>query len=263
MLKPIYLYRFTNGDQSFLYTNVGAEYDLDDETFVPEKISHTRPKITDDISKASVTISVPFDNPVVVLHSLSALPNPTEVLIYKFYEGVTEVEVYWRGQVIRPNLDDSNATLECNTKLDSLDIEGLSETPGILCAYRLGDGRCTVDLENHRLSVTVIDVGISDEGVAFVEVTGIADPDDRYERGTIEINGDWRSIISQVGGRLVLDHAFPADVLNIDDTPDIFPGCDRAVATCIGKFGDETAEGDAFGGEPTLPTQNPHDVGRI
>lgn len=265
-LKTIYLYRFTNNDQTFWYTNVGSQQVLDetDEIFVPEAISHTRPKITDDITKADVTISLPFDNPVMILHTLAPVPFKTTVEIYKYYDGVTDPEIYWRGIVVGPGLNDPNGTLQCNTKLSSLNIEGLPETPQILCNARLGDGRCPVNLELSAQPVTVTIVDTDDNGVSTVTVTGITQPDAWYERGTIRApNGDWRFIRFQVGGLLTLDHAFPADTLAADDVPDIFPGCDRAYPTCIAKFGDETGEGDAFLGEPTLPNTNPIEYGRF
>lgn len=264
-LKPIYLYNFTNGDQAFWFTNVGSVQSLDGDEYTPEKISHSKPQINQDTGKSDITISVPFDNPVVLLHSLSPPPLDTEVLIYKFYEGVTDPEVHWRGRVLKPSQTDSNAQLECGTTLSHLlSLDGLPENHQILCNKRLGDGRCPVNLENFRLTVTVTDASTSDLGVSTVTVTGITQPEGWFERGKIQApNGDYRFIVAHVGGLLTLDHAFPADTLAEDDTPDIFPGCDLAYATCIGKFGSETGNGDAFGGEPTIPNTNPHDFGRM
>lgn len=264
-LKPIYLYSFTNGDQTFFFANVGSVVPFEGNDYLPEKISHTKPKLEQETGKADVTISVPFDNPVAVMHSLNPLPFDTNVLIYKYYDGITDPEVYWRGRILRPSLTDSNAELQCGTTLSYLlSLDGLPENHQILCNKRLGDGRCPVNLDNFRVSVTVTDASTSDLGVSTVTVTGIVQPDNWFERGTIRApNGDYRFIVSQVGGLLTLDHAFPFDTLSDDDTPDIFPGCDRAYATCIGKYGAETGEGDAFGGEPTIPNRNPHEAGRM
>jgi uncharacterized phage protein (TIGR02218 family) len=263
-LKPIYLYKFVYGERVYPFTNVGLPQSFDGDNYLPEDMSHTEPTQTEDVTKFDVSISVPFDNTVALLSSTFPLPSNIELYIYKFYAGVTDPEIYWRGKVVRTTWNDSRATIECNTTLSSLLIEGLPETNQILCNARLGNGRCPVLLANFRIGVTVDSVANGTDGVCTVTVTGITQPDGWFERGTIKApNGDLRFIVAHVGDVLTLDNPFPATTLADDDAADIYPGCDRSYATCIGKFGSETGDGDAFVGNPIVPKVNPHEYGRM
>lgn len=264
-LKPIYLYKFTYGDRVYPYTNVGLPQSWDGIEYLPtDPISHSEPTITEDVTKADLTVNVPFDNDVAFLSNAFPLPADIELLIYKFYEGVNDPEVYWRGKIIRTTWDDSKAKIECNTTLSNLLVEGLPETNQILCNKRLFDGRCPVLAADFRVGVTVSVITNSTGGVTTVTVTGITQPDDWFERGTIiASNGDIRFIVAHTGAVLTLDNPFPATTLAVDDAIDIYPGCDRSYATCQGKYGDSTSDGDAFGGNPIVPKVNPHEYGRM
>src|ERR1051326_2067431 len=145
-LKPQYLYKFINGDLSFFYTNVGTDQEFDGDLYLSDAvISHTAPERTQDVSKADVTITVPFDFPVLDLHS----PNPpfrkTRVTIYKFYAGITEPTPCFRGEVLRPSYNEPLVQVLCQTKLSGLNKEGLSENHSNICPKFLSDGRCPVN----------------------------------------------------------------------------------------------------------------------
>lgn len=259
-LKPRYLYKFVNGDLSFFYTNVGTDQSFGDDVYLSDQvISHTSPERTQDVSKADVTITVPFDCPVLDLHSPFPAPKDTDVTIYKFYEGLTEPTQCFRGKVLRPRYNKSFAQILCQTKLSSLDKEGLPETHANLCTKFLGDGRCPVNLENFRQGITVADIDRS-----VYTVTGITQIDTWFRGGTIvAANGDVRYIVDHTGDVLTLDNPFPPETLAELDDADIYPGCDRAFATCVTKYGDETGDGAAHGGVTFIPNVNPHEQGRV
>lgn len=258
-LKPIYLYKFVNGDVSYFYANVGSEQTLDDDNYIPAKISHTAPSITEDISKSDVNITVAFDDPVARLYGPFPPPAETSVFIYKFYAGVTSPTLDWQGKIIRPEFDGPLAKLICVTTLSSLDTEGLPETHQNLCNAFLYDGRCPVLAVNFRQPISVASISGNN-----VTVTGIVQIDGWFKRGTFAApNGDWRFIVEHVGGVLTLDNPFPAESLSVDDAADIYAGCDRLYQTCITKFGAETGNGDAFVGNPIVPKVNPHEYGRM
>lgn len=258
--EPRYLYKFVNGDLSFFYTNVGTDQEFEGDVYTSNQvISHTSPERTQDVSKADVTITVPFDFPVLDLHNPFPAPKKTKVTIYKFYEGVTDPTQCFRGEVLRPRFNKSSAQILCQTRLSSLDKEGLPETHANLCTKFLGDGRCPVNLENFRVGITVSDI----TGSVYT-VTGITQDDDWFKGGKIEApNGDLRYIISQVGDVLTLDNPFPPETLAELDDADIYPGCDRTFATCSTKYEDETGGGAAHGGVTFMPNDNPHEQGSV
>jgi len=61
---------------------------------------------------------------------------------------------------------------------------------------------------------------------------------------------DYRLILSQDGDDCTLSLPFYADVL--DESLDVFAGCDHTIATCDTKFTNEIN----FGGSPYVPTKN-------
>jgi hypothetical protein len=100
--------------------------------------------------------------------------------------------------------------------------------------------------------------------VPSLTVTGIVEIDGWYKGGTVQAsNGDFRFIVEHIGDVLTLDNPFPAETVADADTVDIFPGDDRRFSTCVNKFGDETGDGAAFGGNPIMPNVNPHQYGRM
>lgn len=264
-LEPTYLYKFVNGDQSWFYTNVGTEQVLGDDTYTTLLIKHTAPNISVDVSQANVTITVPFDTPVVMLYTPFIPPVDTLIFIYKGYLGVTDFELDWSGMLLRPEFDGGLANIMAQTTLASLNTEGLPETNQNLCNYLLGDGRCPVNLPAHRQPVAVTTITVSPTtGQVTLTVTGITQIDGWFTGGRAQaLNGDFRFIVDHTGAVLTLDNPFPESTLAVSDVIDIFPGCDRLQSTCITKFGDETGDGDAFGGNPIVPKVNPHEYGRM
>jgi hypothetical protein len=259
-LKPIYLYKFVNGELQYFYTNVGSPQAFDGDTYAPaDPISHTAPSITQDITKANVDVSVAFDNPVVLPYGPFPPPVETQLFIYKFYAGVTDPELCWQGRVLRPVFEGSIARLLCDTTLSGLNTEGLPETHQNLCNACLYDGRCPVQALNFRQPITADDINGND-----VTVTGITQIDGWFKGGTFAApNGDWRFIVAHVGDVITLDNPFPLESLAEGDAADLYAGCDRLYQTCISKFGAETGDGDAFVGNPIVPKVNPHEYGRM
>jgi uncharacterized phage protein (TIGR02218 family) len=258
-LKPIYIYKFVNGERTWLYCNVATDQTIDDEPVSKALISHTAPTITQDATKANVDITVPFDNPVVTLYGPFPPFNETQVYIYKFYAGITEPTLTWQGRLIRVEFNGSNGVLKCDTTLSGLDTEGLPETHQNLCNNYLYDGRCPVQAASFRQPITVTLIDGND-----VTVTGITQIDTWFRGGTFQApNGDWRFITEHIGDVLTLDNPFPAETLAADDNTDIYAGCDRLYNTCVVKFGAETGDGAAFGGNPIVPHVNPHEYGRL
>lgn len=258
-MTPVYLYKLINGETAKFYTNVGSAQEFDGDTYLPIVISHTAPDITQDITQANVRITVPFDNPFVELHGPFPPPNDTLVTIFKFYLDVTDPEEHWTGVVRRVGHQGAQATLECATTLDLLQAEGNPENHGNLCNYFLGDGRCPVQMINWRVPVTATVISGN-----TVTVTGITEIDGWFQGGTFQApDGDWRHITAHVGDVLTLNSPFTSTSLAVDDGADIYAGCDRAFSTCINKFGDETGDGAAFGGNPIQANVNPHQLGRV
>jgi hypothetical protein len=110
-------------------------------------------------------------------------------------------------------------------------------------------------MANHRRPATVMAIN-----GATVTVSGVeAFIDDWFKAGfLITANGDTRDVLAsdQSSGLITLTAALPSTSLGLGDTLDLYDGCDHVYATCFGKFGDETEDGDAFLAFPYTPLDN-------
>lgn len=116
------------------------------------------------------------------------------------------------------------------------------------CRARLGDKRCRVDMAG-RVRITRIAAVIDEE---IVEVTDAA-PGDAYAYGRLRWIGGANSglesaVLSSAGVRLTLREP-PPFAAAAGDLVEIAEGCDKALATCAGRFGNVVN----FRGEPHLP----------
>lgn len=116
-----------------------------------------------------------------------------------------------------------------------------TDTSGIYqanCRYRLGDTKCTVDLEPFTFSGTV------EEVVSQMEIvdSGLAQAADYFTEGELtftsgENNGKSVKVrLHEAGGVLHLDIDLIA-VIDVGDTFDVVAGClKRYTEDCVGKF---------------------------
>ncbi|MBV9930406.1 MAG: DUF2163 domain-containing protein [Alphaproteobacteria bacterium] len=117
------------------------------------------------------------------------------------------------------------------------------------CRAELGDRRCRVDLAP-RTRVTRVAAVVDD---ATIEVEAAAPEADAYAYGRLRWLGGANSgldsaIVASDGVRLTLLEA-PFRPVTVGDLVEIREGCDKAFATCTGRF----ANGLNFRGEPHLP----------
>lgn len=114
------------------------------------------------------------------------------------------------------------------------------------CRAELGDPKCRVDMSGRRLRAVVTNAAGHD-----VEVDQLVD--ERFRFGTIRFlagaaNGERRTILAADGHQLSLRSA-PAGEVAIGTAVELVEGCDKALATCSGRF----ANAANFRGEPHLP----------
>lgn len=116
------------------------------------------------------------------------------------------------------------------------------------CRARLGDKRCRVDLASLTRIARVVAMAGEDE----VEVDATA-PDDAWRYGRLRwlsgANSGLESAIMSSAGAVVTVRDPPAFVAAVGDLVELVEGCDRRLATCVGRFGNAVN----FRGEPHLP----------
>ncbi len=262
---PDFGYTFTNSQRTVTATIDGSDYDF---THPLGGISHTEfSESGADAGRTSTTLIVTIANNLFRKHKEFPPHGNTTLVIYRQNEVDGTPYQIWSGTVFSPLVDGIEARFECLTDQELMvRAEGLNDTYQALCNWFLFHYPCPVVKANWRVAVSV--VSIDTENFEVVVSGAGAYIAGYFKAGTLECaNGDKRTIINDlVSGAnhvLTLQQNFPSTTLRAGDSPDAYPGCDRAYSTCRDKFGAETGSGDAFGGNQIQANVNPHEIGRL
>lgn len=133
-----------------------------------------------------------------------------------------------------------------------------SEVYSPTCRASLGDARCTIDLDSLKVAFTVDAVdpdGLTIDATEFVSID-----DDRFALGFVKwLTGDNTGITSAVvrsssTGNLTV--ASVPNTIQVGDTGEAFPGCDKLIKTCRDEF-DNVVN---FRGEPHVPQDSIYEI---
>lgn len=269
-MEQYYLYRFSEGGSGAVYDYcaVGHELVYEDAPFTPVNISHSAPTFSSDPSQARVTVTLKDDLQVAMNYISHPPPYKTELQIWEVTQTslivgtntllVEGAEAYWKGQIVRIAWRENFTVAEilCKTLQEvHFSRETNNESLNPLCRFHNGDGRCPVDPEDFKETVTVSAIS-ADISEATITVTGITSPF-TYTSGRIRLpNGDQRTIELQTGGVLTLSRAFPSTSVQVGDVVEIFLGDDLTFETCQVTFGADTDNGEAWGGWNWTPNRD-------
>lgn len=123
------------------------------------------------------------------------------------------------------------------------------------CRADLGDSRCGVTLASFTVSgeVTAVTSNVIFDDTTTAGITGAAD--NYFNLGLLTwTSGDNNGLSMEVkdfdaaNDRFTLVEAMPYDV-QVGDTFDVYPGCDKSLSTCINTFNNVIN----FRGEPYIP----------
>lgn len=248
---PVELFKFTQGSESWFYTNADRDIDYNGDTYVAEYITRNRIMQTDDISKNGISLSVMRTNAVGSKYYQSAQLNPVSVTVFREHYSDGEFITYWKGRIGTAKSSGSKISLECESIFTGLRRSGLTGRDTKMCRHALyssGHGMCNVSKAAFAVAVTVDAIS----GVAVTAAGASAYPDGWFVGGMLEdVNGNARFITHHAGDSLTLISAL--DTLTVADEVNAYPGCDRLFGTCNSKFNNTLH----FGGAPWFPNRNP------
>jgi uncharacterized phage protein (TIGR02218 family) len=124
------------------------------------------------------------------------------------------------------------------------------------CRFKLGDSRCSVDLEALRVSGSVTGITAPDVRTGarrrFFTDSSRTEADNYFQLGRLtwttgENAGLSVDVKLYAAGTFTLEQPMQYDI-EIGDQYTVVPGCDRIFETCVNKF----ANGVNFGGFPHL-----------
>ena len=265
--RPIELFRFVQGGDTFEYTSAEDELTVSSITYTPEVIQRGRITQSPRDRNSTLEIRVPTSNEFARRYRSSTPGSRASITIQRVQRldfpvpGVITLYSGFVGSVAFEN-EMKEAVIACRP------IESASSRPvprfsyQSLCNHVLYDDACKVDDTDSRWRLTA---GVTAQTGATVTVTGAgAFGVDWFVGGFLEIDGgdDARLIVAQSGNDLQLLLPFPQSA--IGKTVTVFAGCDHTVTICDTKFNtpeDTLSNVINYGGFPFVPTRNPFQTG--
>lgn len=251
------LFEFKHGDKTWYFTSSAKAVDHNGHTYLPLVVG--RSDITDeDIDKCDTEITFPY--PMQILNAegddLQALfinkiyYKSVTVTILELYKG--ETLVIHIGRITQPKFDDdeNTMTLVSSTAETQQNKSILTRKFQKTCSNKIYDRICGLKVEDWSVEITV--TAISGLTVSFTINDSSTYPENYFSRGALYKNGIFTSIMSSVGGSLVLGRQHFG--MQVGDVVMIAPGCDQTRAgPCHTIFNNHLR----FMGFPNIPASNP------
>jgi len=256
--NPVECYEFNCGPIFGRYTSADEDIHINGNVFISTQIKRTEAQQTNEISKSSITVTVPRTCEVAQI--LLGYP-PTGVILLKVY-GVQRITgdygVVWLGRVLNASCNGVSSDLTCESIYTSVRRVALSRMYQTNCPLVLYDpNSCRVSKTTHQVSDTVTAVsGLT----VSVERTYA---NNYFAGGIFEWNASGgvqrRCILSNSGRNLGINFPIPlSDLIAGATLPagtqvSIYPGCAHTLTDCRNKFNNI----DNYGGFPYIPIVNP------
>ena len=267
--RPVEVYRFTQGGQTFDFTSAEDEVTVDFVPYAPETISRGRIGQSPTERNSTLEIRVPTTNAFARRFRASTPGARASIVIKQVQRGdfpAPEARTIYDGYVASVAFERNlkEAVIACRP------VEAAASRPvprfsyQSLCNNVLFDDWCKVDDTDARWRLTV---AVSAQSGATITVPGAgAFGADWWVGGFVEIDGgdDARLVLSQSGNDLTLLLPFPESA--VGRTVTAFAGCDHTPTHCDTKF--DTPE-DAlsniinYRGFAFVPTRNPFQTGLL
>jgi uncharacterized phage protein (TIGR02218 family) len=243
---PFELYRFSLGDQQWLFTSADHEVAYGADLYQPIYISRSGFTKGGDARKSTLEIEVNAANDVALLFRTGWLTGVLIVTIYRHHYEDAEFSVLWKGRVTGCKWAGSVATLASDSAYTLFQRAGLRRIYQVGCPHVLYSPACGLNADAWDVTGTVTAV----DGKA-VTLSGISAYGSGYFIGGMLKFGDELRMITAHSGNVITLVDSVADMVGATVT--LWPGCSRTVAACKNKFSNLIN----YGGLPYLPAKNP------
>lgn len=257
---PVELYRFDIGGTLFLRTSADDDFTVSapdpfQGVYTSTTITRNKVKQTSQRGQNGALEIKTLASDEIVTRYISIPPGQrAELTIIRIHrdDGDAETLTYWEG-VLRTLAFEGEAR-EVVMRVDQTTAATNRQIPrftfSATCNHTHYDGRCKVDKDSAAFKKDLV---VSAQNGNVYTLTGAgAFGADFFERGYLEFNGDFRSILSQSGDDLTV--ILPFSSSPVGSTISARAGCKLRIATdCDTKFSNSLN----FGGFPYIPTKNP------
>lgn len=262
--RPVYLYKFVQGVQQWLYTNAPVTIVFAGESYAPSSVGHSEVKQSNELAKDSISLTFPLDDPFASQFLGYAPDLVTSVTLLRGHIGDGEFVTYWKGRVASSKATGAQVRLECESIFTSLRRPGLRARYQRTCRHALYGRGCTLDPEVFAVtgrvsSMTSTTLTVPEAGTY---------PDGHFTGGMVRApDNSLRLVSNHVGQILTLSrpsaslsasfalsgYGYGYGLFYGQLTVLLYPGCDRLKSTCKDKFNNL----DNYGGFPYIPLKNP------
>ncbi len=239
------LYKITYLTQAWYYTSADHSITYDGHVYLPAAIQ--RGDIVKESELNNVQLDITF--PIADFARRYVVTSPvysTLVTIY-LYQDNANVFMAYEGEITKISLSGGNTcsiTLKEHTELD-IKLPRILIQPA--CNHILFDSNCSLVKNTWKVPAVVDTIG--DLEITCAILASYADG--YFTQGIAEFDGDLRFILGHWGGRITF--YYPFIDLEVGDTVNVFPGCDKSPSTCKNKFNNLAH----YLGCPYVPRKNP------
>lgn len=231
----LYLFETEDGLHRWAYTTDRKSIFALGVEFVPETISRSELKQNaGEAGTEKLTINIPFDNPVAVIHVPYLPPRPIRVTVYAYQRRDLSIEIKqgFIGFITSFSQKGVEVELQCSQIIDTMQqmVPWAVFKEG--CVHATYEEGCGVDRNLFRTETSLSAVGVD----TISSPDFALQPDGWFTAGyvTNPTNGETRFVTKHVGDTLTL--VFGLTGIQVGDTVDAFAGDDHTEATCRLKF---------------------------
>lgn len=244
---PLELYRFSMGDEQWLYTSADHEVAYGEDLYQPVYVKRGGFTRCGDARKSSLDIEVSASNGVALLFRTGWMAQTMIVTAYRHHYEDNEFVMFWKGRITGCKWSGSVATLTSESVFTLFRRAGLRRVYQLGCPHALYGPACRLNADDWDVAGSAS--AVSGNVVTVAAAAGYADG--YFAGGMLRANSEYRMISAHAGNQVTLVDAVAG--LTDGTAITLWPGCDRSTATCNNRFGNL----DNYGGLPFLPQKNP------
>jgi len=237
------IYRFASRTERWLFTSADRDQIHLGETYTAVPIGREKNEMTENIHKASLTVSVPRDN---ALASRYFADRPESMVSLTIYEiGGPSPRTIWKGRIVSVNAAGARVKITLESIFTSLNRPGLRAVYQLSCRHPLYGTYCRVLSSQHQTLANI--TAISGVTLTVSGIGGFANG--WFTSGYLVQEGiRYRMIMTHTGDQITIDRP-----LRHTGEIRIYPGCNHLMSDCKNKFANLLN----FGGFPWIPGQTP------
>ena len=254
--KPIHLIKFSYQTTVWRFTTGADDFDDSVNTWTASEISPLDDlTVSDNLERTPINITTKLTNPVAQLFRTSAIESSVTVEISEVHVDDNEIVLIYSGRILSRHVKmrgkKREAILKSEPLITAQKRPAIREKTGKTCPYVLYDSS-TCKASKTPINGSILTIS----GTLLTVSNADSVPSGHLVAGYIETAEEKRMITAHSGTSVTVTTAMQG--LAVGDSVNMYIGCDHTTNDCEGKH----ANIENFGGEPFIPTKNPHE-GRL